>query len=200
MKINKLIKNVLNLAVATTTSLSLQVPAKADYQPNQNVYLEGFGNALRQAGFEYGGYSKLPYCFNTTERIDGTVPIVVVCPLETGKRNSNYAVSGNDTVSAIWMSMLVDDTASQELNRRAADKADLVAAAFLKVRYNVTSSSFENIVQNEVVQIYDGNGTSYVNSSGNSCRKKVSDLTYVGAVETTVCSESGGTKQVTIWF
>lgn len=200
MKFNKLIKNVFSFAVAVATSLYLQAPVKADYKPYQNVYLAGFSTALRNVGFEYGGYSKLPYCFNTPERLDGTVPIVVVCPMKTGRRNSNYSVHRNDTVSTIWMSVLLDEAGSQALNRRATDRADLVSAAFLKVRYNVTSTSVENIFRNEIRQILNGNGDNYVDSGGNSCRKRVSKLTYVGTMESAVCFKPRGIKQITVWF
>lgn len=200
MKIKKLFQGAVNFTIAAATTICIQYPAKADYQPYKTVYLQGFSKALRSAGFEYGGYGKFPYCFNTIERLDGTVPIVIVCPMETGKRNSNYAVRSNDTVSAIWMSVLVDETASRELNKRAMNKADLVAQVFARVRYNVTASSLDDVLEDEVMRVVEGDGASYVNSSGISCRRRVRNLTNIGTYETSVCFNRQGLSQLTIWF
>lgn len=202
MKIKNFLKGSLSLSILTVTSLFLNYPAKAQsqYRPHQNVYLDDFNSSLRKVGFTYGGYSKLPYCFSTEEKIDGEVPIVVVCPLETGSRNSDYAVSRTDTVSAIFISMLFDTSASRELTKRAFSKASLVARIFADVRYNVTQSSVGDILIDEIGIVIDNQGTRYEDSSGNSCNKRAIDLTNIGTFETRACFKGEGLAQVTIWF
>lgn len=200
MKIKNLLKGAVNLAVATATTLCMQYPGKADYKPYQDVYLDEFNSSLREVGFTYGGYSKLPYCFSTEEKIDGTVPIVVVCPLKTGERDSNYAVSSDDTVSAVWISMLLDTSASETLTRRALNKAGLVARVFADVRYNVTQSSIGDVLSDEVGRVISYEGASYVSSDGNSCNRRVLDLTNIGTFETRACYKGQELAQVTIWF
>ncbi len=200
MKLKKFFQGAMNLTIAAATSLSLQYPLKADYNPYQNVYLEEFGAGLREVGFAYGGYADLPYCFNTSEALDGTIPLVVVCPLKTGERDSNYAVSRHDTVSAIWISMLLDTSASETLTRRALNKAGLVAKVFADVRYNVTQSSIGDVLVDEVGRVISDEGASYVSSDGNSCNRRVLDLTNIGTFEATACLKSQGLKQVTLWF
>lgn len=200
MKIKNFLKGAVNLAVATATTLCMQYSAEADYRPHQNVYLDEFNSSLREVGFTYGGYSKLPYCFSSEEKIDGVVPIVIVCPLATGRRDSDYAVSRNDTVSAIWISMLLDTSASRELTKRAVSKAGLVARVFADVRYNVTQDSVGDVLSDEVGIVMSDQGTSYVSSDGDSCNKRVRDLTNLGTFETNACFKSQGLAQVTIWF
>ncbi|MEL6988530.1 MAG: hypothetical protein AAGK97_11960 [Bacteroidota bacterium] len=178
----------------------MQYPAKADYRPHQNVYLSDFNSSLRKVGLTYGGYSKLPYCFSTQEKIDGVVPIVVVCPMATGRRNSNYAVNRNDTVSAVWISMLIDTSASRELTRRAVSKAGLVARVFADVRYNVTQSSVGDVLGDETGRVMNREGASYVSSGGDSCNKRVRNLNNIGRFETSACFKRQGQAQVTIWF
>jgi len=200
MKIKNLIKNAVSLTVAATATLSLQYPANADYNPQQNVYLEGFGKGLSKVGLNYGGYSNLPYCFNTSETLDGTVPIVVVCPMESGDPNGSYAVSLSDTVSSIWVSMLLDTSASQEMTGRALSKAGIVSKVFASARYDVTPSSVGDVLSDEVYRVLDGEGSSYENSEGNSCIKRVRDLNSIGKFETEACYKGQGQAQVTVWF
>ena len=200
MKIKNLLKGAFNFTIAAATSLSLHSPVRADYRPHQNVYLDDFNSSLKKVGFTYGGYSKLPYCFSTEEKIDGVIPIVVVCPMATGRRNSDYAVSRDETVSAIWISMLLDTSASRELTRRAVSKASLVAVTFADVRYNVTQSSVGDVLGDEIGRVMDNQGASYVSSDGDSCNKRVRDLTNIGTFETRACFKSQGLAHVTIWF
>lgn len=200
MKVKSFLRSTTNVFLAAATSLSLQYPAKANYKPYQTVYLSDFGKALRDSGFEYGGYSKFPYCFNTLETLNGYTPIVIVCPLATGKRDSNYSYGRNASVSAIWMSMLIDENASREMTRRALRKAGLVAKVFAYVRYNVTTSSAEDVLVDEVKRVIGREGASYVNSSGSSCNKRTRTLTNIGTFETTACFGRQGTAQVTVWF
>lgn len=200
MRIKNLLKGTVNTLVAAATTLSLQYPVTANYNPHQTVSLRGFSQALRDNGFAYGGYSQLPYCFNTRETLNGVTPVVVVCPLKNGRRDSDYSVGESASVSAIWVSMLLDGAASRELTRRALRKTGLVTKVFAHVRYNVTASSVCDVMTDEIQRAIKGEGVKYKNSRGNSCYKRTRNLTNIGTFETRACFQGGGQTQVTVWF
>ena len=196
MKLQNLVSGVIGLSA----TILMQSPVASQYQPNQTVYLNNFANALNKAGFLYGNYDKLPYCFGTSETIDGRTPIVVICPLATPKRDSPYTTDRNGSVSAIWMSILISSNSSRETTRYAVEKAGLVARVFANIRYNVTASSMGGVLEDEFNKTVNGvDAREYTNNSGALCRFRQRNLVNVGIFETRACAKTGS-MQITFWF
>ena len=194
------IKNIFSVSLGLSATILMQLPVASQHRPSQTVYLNNFATALRTAGFLYGSYDRLPYCFGTSETLDGRTPIVVICPLATSKRNSPYTTSRNGPVSAIWMSILITGNSNKATTRYAVEKAGLVARIFARVRYNVTASSMGNVLKDEFYKTLNGiNASEYTSNSGAICRFRRRNLTNVGTFETNVCAQTSSI-QVTFWF
>ena len=198
------IKNSLAILIGFLATSLIQYPVFSQYRfskvPYQPVYLSSFTSAVNSLGFQYGNYSRLPYCFGTSETVNGITPVVVICPLATSSRDSGYTTNMNGGVSTIWISILITSNSSRTTTYNAVKKAGLVARVFANVRYNVTQDSMADVIVDEFDKTINNINTyEYRDDTGAYCRLRERKLLNVGDFETRACS-TNKIINITFWF
>ena len=196
------LKKILSFALGLSVAISIQLPVVSQYRPSKVIYLDNFTAALQQAGFIYGNYASLPYCFGSSETVNGITPIVVICPLVYRERITSYTTSNHGPVSAIWISIVVTGDSNKGSMSYAVQKAALVAMIYSNVRYNFESSLMGEILGDEFSKTLTGiNVREYTSFLGDMCYTRRRKLKYVGDFETNICfQKETASTQITFLF